>query len=234
MKKIGIVFTLLTTLILSACSNVNSQNTLEAKAFESGIKAETKPQLIDVRTEGEFAGGFIDGAVNWPVGSSAFEKGVATLDKTKPVYVYCLSGGRSGSAAKDLAKLGFTKVYNLKGGTLAWQGAGMNLVTSSKAPKKEAGLTRAQYDAQIAKGDIIVDFYAPWCGPCKKMEPDLAQINAEGKIKVIRIDVDKNPELAKSFNINEIPIVYAYRDGKQLITLIGYQTKEMLVAPFKQ
>jgi thioredoxin len=234
MKKIGIVFTLLATLFLGACSNVNSQNALDAKAFESGIKVETKPQLVDVRTEEEFAGGFIAGAVNWPVGSDAFDKGVATLDKTKPVYVYCLSGGRSGSAAKDLAKLGFTKVYNLKGGTLAWQNAGMNLATTANAPKKEAGLTRAQYDAQIAKGDVIVDFYATWCGPCKKMEPDLAQISAEGKIKVIRIDVDKNPGLAKSFNINEIPIVYAYRDGKQLITLIGYQTKDMLVAPFKQ
>ena len=233
MKKIGIVFTLLIALFVGACSEVNSQNTLDAKAFAAGIKAETKPQLIDVRTADEFSGGFIEGAVNWPIGSSTLEQGVATLDKSKPVYVYCLSGGRSGSAAKDLMKQGFTKVYNLKGGTLAWQSAGMNLVTSANAPKKEAGLTRAQYDEQIAKGDVLVDFYAPWCGPCKKMEPDLAKIKAEGKIKVIRIDVDKNPELAKSFNINEIPIVYAYRDGKRLISLIGYQTKEMLVAPFK-
>lgn len=234
MKNIGLALAVLIALFIGACSNVNSQNALDAKAFATAIKAETAPQIIDVRTTEEFAGGFIEGATNLPVGSEAFNKGVAGLDKNKAVYVYCLSGGRSGNAAKELTQLGFKKVYNLKGGTLAWQNEGNTLATKVNTPKKEAGLTRAQYDSQIAKGEVLVDFYATWCGPCKKMEPELAKISAAGKVQVIRIDVDKNPELAKSFNINEIPIVYAYRDGKQLITLIGYQTQEMLLAPFKK
>lgn len=81
-------------------------------------------QLIDVRTDGEFAEGHLKGATQMDIGSRDFDQKIATLDKNQPVYVYCRSGARSGRAAKTMKEMGFTEVYNLEGGISAWQGAG--------------------------------------------------------------------------------------------------------------
>lgn len=234
MNKILIFLICLLTITVMACSEVNSQNTLEPSAFNAAISAETTPQLIDVRSESEFNDGYIAKAVNWPLNSPTYATGIAKLDKSKPVYVYCLSGGRSASAAKDLESKGFTKVFNLKGGTLAWGNAGLPLSKTSNLPSV-VSMTMEEYNQEINSAPLVlVDFYAKWCGPCKKMEPELEKLTKEGKIKVIRVDVDANKELAKSFSITEIPILLCYKKGEKVMTLIGYQTKEMLEAPFKQ
>ena len=65
---------------------------------------------------------------------------------------------------------------------------------------------------------VLVDFYATWCGPCKTMAPILTQVasSLEGKAKVIKIDVDKNPAIAKAYNIQSIPTLVLIRYGKVL------------------
>jgi len=81
----------------------------------------TDIQLIDVRTPEEFSEGHIDNAVNINFYDDNFIKDMTSkLDKSKPVYVYCRSGGRSGKASKKLEDAGFTKVYDLKGGFMNW------------------------------------------------------------------------------------------------------------------
>lgn len=86
---------------------------------------ETKPgQVLDVRTPEEWAEGIISGAIKMNYYDKDFSKQLDKLDKTKPVYVYCKVGGRSGSAAKELEKKGFKLVYNLDGGIKAWDKAG--------------------------------------------------------------------------------------------------------------
>ena len=69
--------------------------------------------LIDVRTPQEYASQHIGNAVNIDINNSNFESQISSLDKNKPVYVYCLSGGRSAKAAQKMNELGFTEVYNL-------------------------------------------------------------------------------------------------------------------------
>ena len=77
--------------------------------------------LIDVRTPEEFAQGAIKGAVNIDYfNQKVFIKQISTLDKNKPVYLYCRSGNRSMKAARQLESLGFDKVYDLAGGYMAW------------------------------------------------------------------------------------------------------------------
>jgi len=76
--------------------------------------------VVDVRTEAEFAGGHIPGAVNVPV--DQIQEAAAAWDKSKPVALYCATGGRSASAAGYLAGQGFREVYNLKAGIAAWNG----------------------------------------------------------------------------------------------------------------
>jgi len=78
-------------------------------------------QLVDVRTKEEFMTSHLKGAQNICVTDDDFYEKVKTLDKNKPVYVYCKMGGRSANAAKKLKKMGFTKVYDMEGGILLWE-----------------------------------------------------------------------------------------------------------------
>lgn len=80
-------------------------------------------QLIDVRTKSEVAKGAIPNSVNLDIFEDSFEASIDKLDKSKPVYVYCASGGRSGEAMEMMQKKGFTEVYNLDGGYTAWKKA---------------------------------------------------------------------------------------------------------------
>lgn len=84
--------------------------------FESCID-HPEVQLVDVRTPKEFNGGFIGKAVNLDFyKQQELIEGLEKLDKDKPVYVYCQAGGRSNKAAKIMKKMGFTEIYDLKGG----------------------------------------------------------------------------------------------------------------------
>lgn len=81
-----------------------------------------KVQLIDVRTGLEYKGGHIKNAVNIDFFDSlGFNKNFATFDKEKPIYLYCRSGNRSQKTARKLVKIGFKKIYDLKGGYKAWK-----------------------------------------------------------------------------------------------------------------
>ena len=90
------------------------------KEFYDFIQSK-KVQLVDVRTPEEFNEGHIKGAVNICVTCDGFNSKVSSLDKSKPVYVYCRSGHRSGNATKILSKIGFEEVHDMDGGILAWQ-----------------------------------------------------------------------------------------------------------------
>ena len=85
-------------------------------------------QLIDVRTPKEFKEGHIKNAGNIDFYESDFLAQMNKLDKNKPLYIYCRSGGRSGKAAKQLKEQGFTEVYDLQGGILDWKKNNFELV----------------------------------------------------------------------------------------------------------
>ncbi len=79
---------------------------------------------------------------------------------------------------------------------------------------------------------VLVDFYADWCGPCKMVSPlldELAKANP-GKVTVLKIDVDKNEDLAKRFEVSSIPNLLKYQDGKQVDSMVGALPKEQLDA----
>jgi thioredoxin 1 len=93
-----------------------------------------------VRTSDEFLGRHLQNAKNIDVGGGSFEQQIETLDKSKPVLVYCLSGGRSSSAASKMREAGFKEVYELDGG-------GANLPeTTSLTSTKTAGMSKADYE----------------------------------------------------------------------------------------
>lgn len=80
--------------------------------------------LLDVRTPNEYENGHIHGAKNIDINSADFDEQIGNLDPSKPVYVYCRSGGRSSNAMRKMQQAGFVEIYNLNGGIIAWENAG--------------------------------------------------------------------------------------------------------------
>ena len=98
---------------------------VDAPTFQTMIAEKADAQLLDVRTPEEVAAGMIEGAQHMDFYEDNFQDQLATLDKTKPVLVYCAAGGRSGKAMDMMQKMGFNEVYNLAGGYRGWSGAGL-------------------------------------------------------------------------------------------------------------
>ena len=106
----------------------NTIENLNPAAFQNAIKG-GDVQLVDVRTEREFKQGHIKGAIFYDYYNRAtFMTNMNTLDKSKPVYIYCLTGARSRSTAQKLKRAGFSKVYDLTGGVKNWYRSGLQLV----------------------------------------------------------------------------------------------------------
>ena len=175
-------------------------------------------QLIDVRTTGEFAGGFISNADNIDINSTSFKDKVQKYNKQKPILVYCLSGGRSSQAAEVLSEMGFLEVYNLKGGIMKWEASGKPLNQAGARPNTlEMSLT--QFNSKInEKTKVLVDFYAPWCVPCKKMAPYLEKIKNEnpGNFLLLKINADENKSLCKEVGVEGLPVLEYYENGKKI------------------
>lgn len=98
----------------------NTIQVLDKTTFKDGI-ANPNIQLIDVRTPKEYDEGHINDAILIDFLADNFKEEIQTLDKNKPVYLYCRSGGRSGKASKLMEELGFTKIRDLEGGYNNWK-----------------------------------------------------------------------------------------------------------------
>ena len=104
--------------------------------------------------------------------------------------------------------------------------------TKDATASKDSGMTKKQFDALLATDKVVlVDFYAVWCAPCKKMEPYLKEIaeDLKDKVTVIRIDVDKNQELALELNVNALPTLMVYKNKVMTWEKVGYVEKAVVV-----
>ena len=115
---------LIIAIILGACAQTQQAKNLDAKAFKELIAQTPNAIIVDVRTDGEVAQGVIENAILIDFNGQNFELNLDQLDKNKPTFLYCASGGRSGSASKIMVEKGFKQVYNLNGGINAWRAEG--------------------------------------------------------------------------------------------------------------
>ena len=95
----------------------------------------------------------------------------------------------------------------------------------------EIVLTSENFAEEVLNSDkpVLVDFWAAWCGPCQMLAPSIAEIAEErSDIKVGKVNVDDQPELAQLFGVQSIPMVVLFKDGKAVNTSIGYVPKEQL------
>jgi thioredoxin 1 len=94
----------------------------------------------------------------------------------------------------------------------------------------EVTLTDQNFDAEVMKASlpVIVDFWAPWCGPCKIISPIIEELakQYEGKVKVGKLNVDENPNTASQFGVMSIPTVFIFKNGQPVKSMVGAQGKE--------
>ncbi len=83
-----------------------------------------------------------------------------------------------------------------------------------------------------ASVSVVVDLWAPWCGPCRFVSPILEQLAAEysGRLKIVKVNVDENPRLSREFNARSIPTLVVLRDGKTVDRIVGAMPKPELTA----
>lgn len=94
---------------------------------------------------------------------------------------------------------------------------------------KIVNATDATFDAEVLGKDgvVLVDFWATWCNPCRAIAPTLEQLADEydGKVKIVKVDVDANPQTASQFGIRSIPTLFVFKNGEKVDTVIGGQPK---------
>jgi thioredoxin 1 len=102
------------------------------------------------------------------------------------------------------------------------------------ASEKIQNLDNDSFDATVTEAStpVLVDFWAPWCGPCKAIAPILEELAEEmdGKVSICKVDVDSNSELAGKFNIRAIPTILLFKGGEVVDQVVGMTSKADLTS----
>lgn len=89
-----------------------------------------------------------------------------------------------------------------------------------------------EFESEVlnSKLPVIIDFWAEWCGPCRMLAPILDQLSEEmeGKVKIVKMNIDENPETPSKFGVRGIPTMLLFKEGKQIATKVGVQSKNVL------
>ncbi|MEO5948642.1 MAG: thioredoxin domain-containing protein [Chitinophagaceae bacterium] len=228
----NVLLTYLLLLVLSCQSQTKEAVKLTADEFEQAIQAKDI-QILDVRTVGEFKSGFIKNALqaDW-TNKDLFKDRLQYVDKNKPVYIYCLVGGRSAAAANWLREKGYSKVIELQGGINAWKAANKPLEGNGN----EKQLTMKEYLASIPKDKtVLVDFGADWCPPCVVMAPVINELQQSKEVSflLMKVDAGVHTDIMKELNIEPIPLFIIYKKGKEVWRKEGIVSKEEFINQMK-
>ncbi len=102
--------------------------------------------------------------------------------------------------------------------------------------ENEKIFTESNFDEETSSGVTLVDFWAPWCGPCRMQGPIVEEIAEEmaGKAKIGKLNVDENQAVAAKFGVSGIPTIIIFKDGKEAERFVGLHPKEVLVQKLEE
>jgi thioredoxin 1 len=207
--------------------NVNSDEFNELISEEKGV-------LLDVRTASEFKNGHIPDAGNLNYYALDFRKNLKLLPEDRPIYLYCNTGYRSEKAAEILKESGYTRVYNLAPGIMEWEIKHLPVTVEPDArPDNDNSVDPSRYYEIIGSDSLVfIDFYAPWCGPCRKMMPmmDSLKLDYHQEIKMYKINVDASKKLVKELKLISVPYLALFKNGNLLWSHNGSITREELTS----
>lgn len=193
--------------------------------------------LLDVRTQSEFKNGHINNSGQLNYYAFDFRKKLLLLPKDEPIYLYCNTGYRSEKAAKILVENGCKNVYNMEHGIMDWELKNLPVVVDPDAkPDTDNKMDFAEYAKLIqSKEPVFIDFYAPWCGPCRKMMPmmDSLKVEYHNQINIVKVNADASRSLVKELKLQGVPYLAMYKNGEAVYTKSGAITREELTKVFK-
>jgi len=207
-----------------AQNNASNELTISTKAFNAGV---TQPgaQILDVRTAGEYQSGHIANALqaNW-LDPKEFKNRTQHLDKSKMIYIYCQSGGRSASAQAALMEAGF-KVVNLEGGMSNWRMQQMPVEGVGNAVQMRV----VDFEKVLqSNAYVLVDIGAVWCPPCRKMQPvmDALKQTPPKPFYFLAVDGGQDIDVMKSVKADDLPTFILYKNGVEVWRKVGVAPKE--------
>lgn len=207
-KLVFLFAIILSGLGFGAIAQNNAPVTLEV--FAAQLKQQSTPQLVDVRSAGEFAINHIPGAINTDFSKPEGKQQLLQLHAAQPVFLYAINNNRTQQAAQLLQQAGFTQIFQLQGGIANWIGSGKPYYSS--VPNQ---LSKAAYQ-QALQGDtaVLVAFTSRYCGACKQLAPMADSIvRASGpRVKLFKIDINDNAALVQQLHlVHAVPTLVLYR-----------------------
>ncbi len=233
MRRIVILFTVF--MIVQGAVSGQNPSTIQVSSPEfAKIIVEEKGVLLDVRTKREFQNGHIENAGNLNFYALDFRKRLLLLPKNQPIYLYCNTGYRSDRAADFLIRNGYQQVYNLQHGIMEWDLHDLPVAIDPDArPDMDDKFEPSDFAGLIENEPVVfVDFYAPWCGPCRQMMPmiDSLRVEYHERIPVVKVNADASKRLMRELELVTVPYLVLYRNGEMVFDHRGVMTREEVVA----
>lgn len=215
---------------MSCAQKPSMDLTVDAAKFSKAIAA-PDAQILDVRTASEYQSGHIANALqaNW-LDPREFKNRTQYLDKSKTIYIYCQSGGRSASAQTALIQAGFN-VVNLEGGISNWRMQEMPI----EGAGNKAQMRVVDFEKLIESNEyVLVEIGALWCPPCRKMQPvvDGLKQSPPKPFYFLAVDGGQDMEVMQSVKTDDLPTFILYKSGIEVWRKVGVTPKEDFVKAF--
>lgn len=223
--------------IIALFLSVQSQDVKQVNSLEfSKLIALDNGVLLDVRTTSEYNNEYIANAGQLNYYAFDFYKKLFLLSKDEHIYIYCNTGYRSDRAAQRLIANGYTNVYNLEHGIMEWnlQNLPVNISPNAKPDMDNKMDIDGYYKLINSNNLVFIDFYAPWCAPCRRMMPmiDSLKVEYHTKIDIVKINADASKKLIKELKLIGVPYLAMYKKGELLYSKKGMVLREELVTVF--